>query len=189
MVKVSRFFLTAFYMSEVASTGYPDFFHQPQIEGRIIWGENRFDYSLRVILLSERFEDFGVSWSELRWFLWELWQQIYIYSNLEVTFSRCLSSHCFTFLYYMCPLFAENPTGSFFRAKKGAWFQLKDEVWFTQLGGILLPPVTESPTFWGWRGPVQTLQVSWTYFFFRFQSRKRLAGLIGKLRIWLAKLF
>jgi len=48
-------------MSEVASTGYPDFFHQPQIEGRIIWGENRFDYSLRVILLSERFEDFGVS--------------------------------------------------------------------------------------------------------------------------------
>jgi len=61
MVKVSRFFLTAFYMSEVASTGYPDFFHQPQIEGRIIWGENRFDYSLRVILLSERFEDFGVS--------------------------------------------------------------------------------------------------------------------------------
>ena len=95
---------------------------EPQIEGRIIWGENRVDYSLRVILLSERFEDFGVSWSEHRWFLWELWQQIYIHSNLEVIFSRCLSSHCFTFLYYICPLFAENPTGSFFRAKKRAWF-------------------------------------------------------------------
>ena len=101
MVKVSRFFLIAFYMSELASTGYPDFFHQPQIEGRIIWGENRVDYSLRVILLRERFEDFGVTWSEHRWFLWELWQQIYIHSNLEVTFSRCLSSHCFTFLYYI----------------------------------------------------------------------------------------
>ena len=61
MVKVSGFFLIAFYMSELASTGYPDFFHQPQIEGRIIWGENRVDYSLRVILLSERFEDLGVS--------------------------------------------------------------------------------------------------------------------------------
>lgn len=93
------------------------------------------------------------------------------------------------------------------RILQGRSFEQKRGI--TQLGGIPLPPVTESPTFWvdGAFRPVfhkrtTTIQKtkfsesvlvqvsSFLTYFFRFQSRKRLAGLIGlKLRISLAKQF